>query len=159
MNEEYIGKKVIHNPEGVCEIAGIRKIETGLYEEREYYKLVPVTDESCAIYIPVHSIDQHIRALKNKKEILDIIKQCKEVKPLWINNEQKRIERRQKALKNDDAIALAKLIRSYHYRRRKDHLSIADHNWLKKAEQYLCSEIAEVLGIDFQNAVYKIIEI
>lgn len=89
---------------------------------------------------------------------MNIIKKGKEGKPVWTGHELKRIEKRQKAMSEDDAIALVKLIRSYCNQKERDHLSIADNNWLKKAEQYLCSEIAEVLKIEFEKAVFKITE-
>ena len=37
--EKYIGRKVIHNPEGVCIITAISDLNTSLIEERKYYKL------------------------------------------------------------------------------------------------------------------------
>lgn len=59
-------------------------------------------------------------------------------------------------MQNDDGTALSKLIKSYHKRKEEKHLSISDSSWLKKAEQFLGSEIAEVLKIDFSQVISKI---
>ena len=40
--EKYIGRKVIHNPEGVCTITAMSNLNTSLIEAQNYYKLVPV---------------------------------------------------------------------------------------------------------------------
>lgn len=158
MMENYIGKKVVHVPEGVCTISEICKVKDVSGENREYYKLVSVKNMSTIVYIPVESIEAHVRKLRSREEILNILKTCEKTKALWDNNDQKRVTKRRKALQEDDGIALAKLIKSYYKRKEKMHISVADNNWLKRAEQFLCSEIEEVLEIDFQNALQKIIE-
>ncbi len=154
--QTYVGKKVIHNPEGVCVVAEISELPTSFMEARNYYKLIPVKDQSAAVYVPVESVKEHVRDLRSTEEIMGILKSCGDAKISWENNEQKRVTKRQAAMQNDDGVALSKLIKSYHVRKEKKHLSVVDSNWLKKAEQFLCSEIAEVLKIDFQQAIGKI---
>lgn len=155
-NQTYIGKKVIHNPEGVCTIAGISKLDNSSMKARDYYKLVPVEDESMAVYVPVESITEHVRELRSKKEVRSILESCRTTKTSWDKSEQKRITKRRTALQNDDGAAVAALIKTYHKRKEKYQLSATDRNWLKKAEQFLGSEIAEVLNIDFGKAISRI---
>lgn len=154
----YIGAKVVHIPEGVCSVEEISKIRNADYNEHDYYKLVPVQDQTMAVYIPVHSAEKLVRVMRSKDEIYKILDICEKYRPVWNNNETKRIARRNKAVHDDDGVTLAKLIKAYHHKRRKDHISIADSIWLKKAEQLLCSEIAEVLELDFDRAILKITE-
>ena len=156
--EKYIGRKVIHNPEGVCIITAISDLNTSLIEERKYYKLVPVYDQTMAVYIPVRSVKDHVRDLRSTEEVLRILESCEKAKTAWDNNEQKRITKRRTAMQNDDGAALSKLIKTYHKRKEKCRLSVADSSWLKRAEQFLGSEIAEVLNIDFRQAISRIME-
>ena len=155
-NQIYIGKKVIHNPEGVCTIDGISKLDNSSMKARDYYKLVPLEDESMAVYVPVESIAEHVRNLRSKKEVQSILESCRTAKTSWDKSEQKRITKRRTALQNDDGAAVAALIKTYHKRKEKHQLSATDRNWLKKAEQFLGSEIAEVLNIDFGKAISRI---
>ena len=157
-DEKYIGRKVIHNPEGVCIITAMSNLNTSLLEARNYYKLVPVEDQSMAVYVPVESVKAHVRDLRSTEEVLSILESCEKAKTSWDNSEQKRITKRRTAMDNDDGVALSKLIKTYHKRKEKNHLSVADSNWLKKAEQFLGSEIAEVLKIDFKQAISRMIE-
>ena len=156
--QTYIGKKVIHNPEGVCIVTEISEMAISLTEARKYYKLVPVKEQSTAVYVPVESVKEHVRDLRSTEEVMNILESCEKAKVSWDNSEQKRVTKRQTAMQNDDGVTLSKLIKTYHKRKEKKHLSVVDSNWLKKAEQFLCSEIAEVLKIDFQQAVCKITE-
>jgi len=156
--QTYIGKKVIHNPEGVCIVTEISEMATSLTEARKYYKLVPVKEQSTAVYVPVESVKEHVRDLRSTEEVMNILESCEKANVSWDNSEQKRVTKRQTAMQNDDGVTLSKLIKTYHKRKEKKHLSVVDSNWLKKAEQFLCSEIAEVLKIDFQQAICKITE-
>jgi hypothetical protein len=55
-------------------------------EKHEYLKLIPVEDRSTTVYIPLGAIHKNIRALRSRKEILDIIEQNKRSKADWDNN-------------------------------------------------------------------------
>ena len=157
-DERYIGRKVIHNPEGVCIITAMSNLNTSLFEARNYYKLVPVEDQTMAVYVPVESVKDHVRDLRSTEEILSILESCEKAKTPWDNSEQRRIAKRRNAMQNDDGVVLSKLIKTYHKRKEKNHLSVADSNWLKKAEQFLGSEIAEVLKIDIKQAISRMTE-
>ena len=110
------------------------------------------------IYVPVESVNDHVRDLRSTEEVLSILGTCDKAKVSWDNSEQKRITKRRAAMENDDGIALSKLIKTYNKRKEKNHLSVADSSWLKKAEQFLGSEIAEVLKIDFKQAISRMTE-
>ena len=152
---KYIGKKVVHVPEGVCIITEICRIKNDSCEEREFYKLSSVKNQM-VVYVPVDSAEKHMRKLRSREEILDILQNCNTTKTMWDSNEQKRIAKRRKAMQEDDGRALAKLIKSYYRRKAKTNISVADRNWLKKAEQFLCSEIEEVLHIDYEKALSEV---
>lgn len=153
-----IGENVVHIPEGVCTITEIVKMKNMDSAENEYYKLVPVMDKSSAIYVKMDFPEKHMRRLRSREEILEILETQKKVKPLWDSNEQKRISKRRIAIKEDDGIVIAKLIRSYRHRRKKEHLNLSDSNWLKMAEQFWGSEVAVVLDMDYDVVISSVWE-
>lgn len=151
-----IGKKVVHIPEGVCTITEICTMKNDAGEEREFYKLTSVKNQSLVVYVPLDSAEKHMRNLRSREEISEILQSCKTAKTGWDSSEQKRVEKRRKALQEDDGLAIAKLIKSYHRRKENSNLSVVDSNWLKKAEQLLCSEMEEVLQMDYQKVLSEI---
>lgn len=92
---------------------------TSLSEARNYYKLVPVEDQTMAVYVPVESVKDHVRDLRSIEEVLGILESSEKAKASWDNNEQKRISKRRTAMQNDDGIALSKLIKTYNKRKEK----------------------------------------
>ena len=146
----------MHIPEGVCTITEICTMKNDAGEEREFYKLTSVKNQSLVVYVPLDSAEKHMRNLRSREEISEILQRCKTAKTGWDSSEQKRVEKRRKALQEDDGLAIAKLIKSYHRRKENSNLSVVDSNWLKKAEQLLCSEMEEVLQMDYQKVLSEI---
>lgn len=155
-NTYQIGEKVVHIPEGVCMITEITKMTT-FDEEKEYYKLIPVMDNTMTIYVGVNGPAKNIRKLKSKEEIQTIIEKQKESRSHWEKNEEKRQSQMKAAIQKDDSIAIAKLLKTYYQRRKIQHLNISDNNLLKQAEQLLYSEMAEVLQTDYQKLRTRIL--
>ena len=152
-----IGEKVVHIPEGVCTITEITKMaHSGV--EKDYYKLVPVMDNSTAIYVSLNTSEKNIRKLRSKNELLHILEAQKKTKTHWEKNEEKRISQMKSAIHKDDGVAIAKLIKTYYQKRKQERLCTSDNNMLKKAEQLLYSEMAEVLKTDYSNLRSKIFE-
>ena len=149
-NTYQIGEKVVHIPEGVCIITEITKM-TNFGEEKEYYKLIPVMDNTMTIYVGVNGPSKNIRKLKSREEIQTIIKKQTESRSHWEKNEEKRKAQMKAAIQKDDSIAMAKLLKTYYQKRKQQHLNTLDNNLLKQAEQLLYSEMAEVLQTDFQK--------
>jgi len=156
-NTYQIGEKVVHIPEGVCIISEITKM-ISFGEEKEYYKLIPVMDDSRIIYVGINRPSKNIRRLRNKDEIQKILDVQKASRSHWEKNEEKRCNLLKTAIQKDDGQAIAKIIKTYYQRRRIQKLNTTDSNLLKKAEQLLYSEIAEVLQTDFQKLRTHILE-
>lgn len=153
----HVGEKVVHIPEGVCLIEGISRMESfGM--EKDYYKLVPVLDKTVTIYVGVDGPAKYMRSLRSKEDIQQIIALQQKSNMRWEKNEEKRISQMRSALRNDHAEMVAKLIKMYHQRRKQEHLTTSDNNQLKKAEQFLYSEIAEVMNINYKKLCSGILE-
>ena len=62
------------------------------------------------------------------------------------------------AIYNDDGVAMAKWIKVYHRRKKKERLNISDSNLLQKAERLLYSEMAVVLKKDYNKLRMQILD-
>ena len=102
--ENYIGRKVIHIPEGVCIVTAMSSLNTSLIEAQNFYKLVPVEDQTTAVYVPVESIKDHVRDLRSTEEVMSILESCEKARTSWDKSEQKRITKRRTAMENDDGM-------------------------------------------------------
>lgn len=145
-----VGEKVVHIPEGVCVIEEITQMCIG-NEKKEYYKLVPVMDKASVLYVAINGPKKNMRKLRTKAEILQIMEAQKNSKMNWEKREDRRISQMKTAIYNDDGIAMAKWIKVYYRRKKKERLNISDSNLLQKAERLLYSEIATVLKKDYNK--------
>lgn len=146
----HTGEKVFHIPEGVCLIEEISRM-ANFGEEKEYYKLVPVMDKTVTIYVGIDGPAKYMRKLRSKENVQQIITLQQKSNMHWEKDEEKRISQMQTALRSDNAETAAKLIKMYHQRKKQERLSTSDNNLLKKAEQFLYSEFAEVLGVNYKK--------
>ncbi len=145
-----IGEQVVHIPEGVCIIDEIVKMDT-FNEEKEYYKLVPIMDKNSVLYVAINGPKKNIRKLRTKKEVLQILEEQKISQMHWEKNEERRISRVKEAIYKDDGTAIAKWIKVYYRRKKKERLTISDSTLLKKAEQLLYSEMSVVLKKEYNK--------
>ena len=143
-----VGEKVVHSPEGVCKIEGICQFEIDK-SVKYYYILKPMQSESQRIYISVDKMEKSVRPLKSKQELERIFCIEPEEKLVYYRNPQKRMNIQNQAVREDDAVMLIQLIKMYRRKRQTNHISVGDARWLKEAENYLFSEMSEVLEYDY----------
>lgn len=140
----HVGEKVVHSPDGVCRIEEICQLEEN-ETNRYYYKMQPVNDEHKMIYIPVEKADLKVRPLKTKAEIEKLLETEPEANLLKNVNTQKRMIVQNQAIRDDNSDLLMRLIKMYRKKQQSKQISVGDARWLRKAEEYLFSEITEVL--------------
>lgn len=143
-----IGEKVVHSPEGVCEIQEICQLEME-QTKRAYYRLKPMKSQCKMLYIPVEKMDSNVRPLKTKEELKRILLTEPGASLLKHINPQKRMNMQNQAIRQDDSDMLIRLIKTYRRKGKDKQISVGDARWLKEAEGYLFSEIAEVLKCDY----------
>jgi len=68
-------------------------------------------------------------------------------------NSQRKLSFLKQAMFNDDTDTLVKIIKMYIKQSVNGHLSVSDGNWLKKAEQYVFSEVAAVLSDEYEKRI------
>ncbi|MDD3140214.1 MAG: CarD family transcriptional regulator [Lachnospiraceae bacterium] len=145
-----INDKVVHSPEGVCIVENICEMQID-NKTRMVYMLRSVVKHDKVLYIPVDSQRNHFRRLKTREEIEQILTIEPDEVQFLSQNINKRANIQNHAIYEDDSVMLIKLIKLYMRRKEQSKLSLGDKNWLKKAEQFLFSEIAEVLECEYNS--------
>lgn len=155
------GNFVISTSNGICEIQDILTMNMS-GTAKEYYLLVPVSEPTAKVYIPVDVAENRIRPVMTKEEAWDIIKGVSTIENIWIENEKERERTYKEALASRDPKRLIGIIKTL-YLRKKERTNAGkkntavDERYFKLAENQLHGELAFVLGEEKQN-IGKIIE-
>lgn len=134
----------------VCKITNIKEKKGELY-----YNLVPVSDSSLKIDLPVNNEQVFIRSLINKNEVDKIIKQMPEIEVLTSTNNM--LENNYKELLRDGSFqSLVKIIKTAYLRNKEREennkkKSDRDEYYLGLAEKYLYTEFSIVLGLSLDE--------
>ena len=128
----------------VCKVREVRK---NRMNGKDYYILVPITDESLIIEAPTDNRMGFIRDVISKEEAEKLIKKIPKIETLK-NFDDKYIEKTYKELLyNGDLVDLIKIIKTTYIRnnnRIKNNKKISDKDktYFEKAEEYLYNELS-----------------
>lgn len=144
------------------DVCNVKKIKKNHLNNKDYYVLIPIDDESLIIDVPTDNRCGYIRDLINKDEIEAIIMSIPKI-PV-IECDTKNIENEYKILlssgKHEDLIKIVKTT----YLRNKERVDNnkktgdKDDMYFKKAEKYLYNEFGLVLGMNFDEVKKYIID-
>ena len=135
----------------VCKVREVRK---NRMNGKDYYILVPITDESLIIEAPADNRMGFIRDVISKEEAEKLIKKIPKIETLE-NLDDKYIEKTYKELLyNGDLEDLIKIIKTTYIRndnRIKSNKKISDKDktYFEKAEEYLYNELSISLNMSF----------
>lgn len=131
----------------VCKIREIKH-----YNNQYYYVLIPLSDNSLTMSVPVENKQGNIREVLSKKDALKLIDNIKNIKPLD-NLNDKLIENKYKELLNncthEDLITVIKSC----FLRNKERLDSGkkigekDKSYFDRAEDYLYNELCISLNL------------
>ena len=147
-----IGNFIVYKKD-VCKIVDIKN---------EYYVLVPITDNSLKINVPISNKFNYLRNLINKDDVMKIIEKIPNIEIIETND--KLIENKYKELinsgKHEDLI---KIIKTTYLRKKErlDHnkkIGDKDNTYFNLAEKYLYNEFAIVLGMNYDDTKNYVIE-
>lgn len=153
-----IGDYVVYRKE-VCKIVEIKE---NYIKDMDYYRLVPVDDESLHLDVPVANEKSLLRDLINKDEVEEIIKKITQIKP--IESEEKVLENEYKNLLNagkpEDYIKIIKTtyLRNKERLDNKRKISDKDNHYFNLAEKYLYNEFSVVLNKNFEETKQYVID-
>lgn len=134
------------------DICKVREIRRNDLNDNDYYILVPLSDESLVISVPVENRLNYIKTIMTKDEANDLIESIKDIEPLS-NINDKNIENTYKELINScDRVDLVKIIKTSFLRNKeridnKKKIGEKDKNYFEKAESYLYNELAISLSM------------
>ncbi len=154
-----VGNHVVYKKE-ICRIIEIKKNRAN---NSNYYILVPISNDSLKIEVPVANLWGSLRPLISKKEIEKIINEIPNIEILVMDGHL--IEKEYKLLINsgkpEDFI---KIIKTAYFKDKEKSNKITtsrDTNYFNLAEKYLYEEFSIVLGMNYEdtkNFIIKCIE-
>jgi len=151
-----IGEYVVYK-RNVCKI---KEIKEKHINNRDYYVLIPIDDETLTIDVPVDN--KFIRNLISKDEIIKLINNMPNIPIIECTN--KKIENDYRDLINSEKHTdLIRIIKTTYIRNKerldnKKKIGDIDNNYFQKAEKYLYNEIGIVLGMNFDDTKKYIVD-
>lgn len=133
------------------DVCRVREIKLNSINNKEYYVLVPVNDESLIIDIPVDNRLGNLRKIIDKKSVETLIKKIPKIEVLD-NINDKVLENEYKNLLNDGTHeSLIKIIKTTYLRNKNRvennrKIGEKDDTYFKKAENLLYTEFSYALG-------------
>lgn len=140
-----VGEYLVYRKD-VCQVKEILEKE-GI----KYYQLVPMSDDSLKIEIPVENKDNVLRKLISKEEIDLLIKKMPNIELIDCNDRMIELEYRN-LLATGNKEDIIKVIKTAYLRNKarldnKKKISEKDMNYLEKAEKLLYNEFSIVLNL------------
>jgi len=81
------GDFVVNTNNGICEINDIVTMNMS-GTNKEYYMLIPITEKTAKVYIPVDLAQQRIRSAMTKEEAWALIESIPDIDEAYIENEK-----------------------------------------------------------------------
>ena len=143
----------------VCKVIDI----THNINNKDYYVLVPISDLSLKINVPVDKQSNNLRKVFTKKEAQKIIKEIKDIEPVTNINDKNLEVTYQQLLNNRNYVDLIKIIKTSYLRNearttKKKKPSEKDSKYFELAERYLYNELGIALNMTFDEVKNKIIK-
>lgn len=152
------GEYVVYKRD-VCKII---EIKNNHLNNKDYYVMVPINDDSLKINIPVENKLGNIRPLISKEEVERLIIIIPKIDV--IDSPNKIIENEYRALIHDNTHeSLIKIIKTTYLRNKeradnKRKIGDKDDHYFKLAEKYLYNELSIILNKSFEDTKNYIIE-
>lgn len=151
-----IGDYLVYGTAGICSYDGTVKRSFDGIEEAEYCRLIPLASTGSVYYVPVSDIDNRVRALLSKDEVLALIDAIPETDAEWCSDKGERRNLFDKVIKSGDSRRIIGVLKALYERREErkscgKKLSVPDEKAMKAAESLVLKEFSVVLGIDIDD--------
>lgn len=147
------GEYVVHSSNGVCCVKKITTLDmNGVSKDQLYYALCPEVDMQGTIYVPVDHPKTKLRRIMSKEAAIELIDEAPAIEPIELQNEKLRETRYKEGIQSCDPREWMRIIKTIYQRRQNRtkqgrEITSTDDRYMKKAEDYLYSEIASVFEI------------
>lgn len=144
------GSYVVYK-QNVCKI---KEIKHSALSDKDYYVLVPVSDESLIIDLPVDN--NNLRNLITREELDNFIKTIKDIKTINVSNDKMLEQEYKLLLKDGTHESLIKIIKTTYLRNKdrvenKRKIGQKDEEYFKKAERLLYTEFMIILNKSYDE--------
>lgn len=113
-----IGEFVVYGNKGVCKIEKIGPINIpGMSADRDYYTMSQIYSKSSTIFTPVESEKSVLRKIMSRDEVMDLIHNKADFKPVWIQNDKEREQIFTETLRGGESEKLFDMIIALAHRR------------------------------------------
>lgn len=146
------GEYVICGNNGVCLIKDITTLDiSGVDKNRKYYILKPVYAGASTVYVPVDAIQASLRRVLSKEEADMLLEAIPQMTALTIKDEKAAESQYRACMQSNDSSEWLRLLKTLYFRKKnrleKGHkVTAIDDRYYKLADEYLCGELAVVLG-------------
>lgn len=153
-----VGDYVVYRKD-VCKVADIKK---KYHNDLDYYRLVPIDDESLHVDIPINNEFGYLRDLISKEEAERIISKMPEIETLKCDD--KMLENEYKELINSASLEdYVKIIKTTYLRMKereenKKKICEKDNYYFNLAEKYLYNEFSIILNKNYEETKQYIID-
>ncbi len=144
------------------EVCKIKEIKESSVNNQKYYCLIPVSDESLKLDIPIQDNMDCLRKVISKNDALKLIESIPSIKPIETSDD-KYIEKTYKELLMEGTYEdLIKIIKTTYLRndfrlKNKRKISEKDYNYFMQVENYLYNELAIALNMTYDETKNYII--
>jgi len=151
-----VGDYVVYKRD-VCKICNLR-----VFNDKEYYVMHPIDDETLTINVPVDNDFGHLRPVLSKKEAEELISKIAQIPKL--ETMDRMIENQYKVLlqsgKLEDLICIIKTSYLRNDERKKTGKKIGevDDSYFKLAEKILYNELSISLNMSYEDTKEYVIE-
>lgn len=144
------------------EVCIVKEIKEKYMKEEDYYRLVPIDDESLHLDVPVSNTNGLLRDLITKEEVEKMINKMPEIK--IVTTGDKLLEAEYKNLLNSDSLEdYVRIIKTTYLRNKKREenkkkVSDKDNYYFNLAEKYLYNEFSIVLNKTYEETKKYVID-
>jgi len=137
----------------VCQVKGI---ELKKYNDKDYYLLIPVNDDTLKLEVPVDDPQNKMKKLIEKEELKKLINKIPDIETVDV--EEKFLESEyKKLLATGNEEDLIKVIKTTYLRNKKrtennKRKAEVDSVYLKEAEESLFTQISAILDMSLDDA-------
>lgn len=149
-----VGAYVVKTGSGLCQIADILHPDLEWADaDRLYYLLIPVSNKTSRLYLPIDKGESNLRNCLTKSEAQNVIRSVPDIDAVNVSNEKLREQAYKDALRSMRPEDLVSVIKNIYIRRIKRNAqgkknTAMDDRFYKMAEDMLYVELAFALGTE-----------
>lgn len=151
------GEYIVHGRSGVCKVVDITKLElSGADKDQKYYVLIPMKTPESKIFFPVDNDKIVTRPIMTKPQARKVLREIKNVKPVYIKNDRQREIFYKEAIASCDSMRIVEIIKTLHKRgdvreSQGKRMTYVDDRYLKEAKDILNNEMSLALDMEIDK--------